>query len=130
MESGLEWPIKQSRREYSRRPCAQTRAHRYGEEKDLVVAHSLGGLVVEKALNLSRGAVEKALRQVEQEAAGVVFLGVPHCGADLAAWACMGTRMVKLIRHANKAIVEVLRPSSEVLREVEIGFRSILSRRG
>lgn len=63
----------------------------------LFVAHSLGGLVVEKALSHSRGAVEKALRQIEQHTAGVVFLGVPHCGADLAAWASMGTRMVNLI---------------------------------
>ena len=95
----------------------------------LFVAHSLGGLVVEKALNHSRAAVEPVLRQVEQYTAGVVFLGVPHCGADLAAWASLGTRMVNLVRHTNSAIVDVLRPGSEMLREVEKGFQSILSLR-
>jgi hypothetical protein len=37
--------------------------------------------------------------------------------------------MVNLIRYANEAIMEVLRPGSEILREVEKGFRSILSLR-
>ena len=95
----------------------------------LFVAHSIGGLIVKQALIHSRGGVEKALRQVEQYTAGVVFLGVPHCGADLAAWASTGTRMVYLIRHSNKAIVEVLRPGSEMLREVEKAFQNILTLR-
>lgn len=91
------------------------------------MAHSLGGLVVEKAICHSRGSVEPALRQVERDTAGVVFLGVPHCGADLAAWASMGTRMLRAIRHANQGIVDVLTPGSEMLREVERSFQSILS---
>ena len=37
--------------------------------------------------------------------------------------------MVNLIRHANNAIVEVLRTGSEMLREVEKGFRNTLSLR-
>ena len=69
----------------------------------LFVAHSLGGLVVEKALNHSRAAVVSALRQVEQYTAGVVFFGVSHYGYDLAAWAKMGTRMVNLVRRADQA---------------------------
>ncbi len=40
----------------------------------LFIAHSLGGLIVEKALNHSR--------QVERCTAGVVFLGVPHGDTD------------------------------------------------
>ena len=95
----------------------------------LFVAHSLGGLVVEQALNHSRSAAETVLRQIERYTAGVVFLGVPHCGADLAAWASIGTRMANVLRRANKDIVGVLKPGSEVLRAVEKGFSSILSLR-
>lgn len=95
----------------------------------MFVAHSLGGLVVEHALNHSRSAAETVLRQIERYTAGVVFLGVPHCGADLAAWASIGTRIANVVRRANKDIVGVLTPRSEMLREVEKGFSSILSLR-
>lgn len=95
----------------------------------LFVAHSLGGLVVEHALNHSRSAAETVLHQIERYTAGVAFLGVPHCGADLAAWASIGTRMANVLRRTNKDIVGVLEPGSEMLRTVEKGFRSILSLR-
>lgn len=97
--------------------------------KIIFVAHSLGGLIVEHAINHSRSAAERHPRQIEQYTAGIVFLGVPHCGSDLAAWASIGTRMVSILRRANKDIVDVLKPGSEILRLVEKGFRSILSLR-
>ena len=52
--------------------------------KILFVAHSLGGLVTEYALSHSRKSAEEHLRQLEHYTVGIVFLGVPHCGADLA----------------------------------------------
>lgn len=94
--------------------------------KILFVAHSLGGLVTESALSHSRHAPEKHLRQVERWTVGIAFLGVPHYGADLASWGKLGTRMVDLLNSANKDIVDVLEPGSEILREVERGFHSIL----
>ena len=94
--------------------------------KILFVAHSLGGLVTECALNYSRNAVEKFLHQIERYTAGIIFLGVPHCGADLAAWANFGTRMVSILRRANKDIVGVLKPKSEMLRVAENDFYKIL----
>lgn len=93
------------------------------------VAHSLGGLVIEHALNHSRSAAQTVLRQVEQYTAGIVFLEVPHCGSDLAAWASLGTRIANILQPANKDIVGVLEPGSEMLRVVEKGFSSILSLR-
>ena len=97
--------------------------------KIVFVAHSLGGLVVEHAVNHSRSAAEDRPRQIEQHTAGILFLGVPHCGADLAAWASFGTRMISIVRRANKDIVEVLEPGSEMLRLIEKGFHNILSLR-
>lgn len=94
--------------------------------KILFVAHSLGGLVTEKALSYSRGAADQVLCQVEHLTAGIVFLGVPHCGADLASWALFGTRMVNILRRANKEIIAVLNPGSQMLREVENGFHNLL----
>ena len=94
--------------------------------KILFVAHNLGGLVTEYALSYSRNAVENFLHQIERCTAGIVFLGVPHCGADIAAWASFGTRMVSVLRRANEEIVEILEPGSEMLRVVEKGFHNIL----
>jgi len=95
----------------------------------LFVAHSLGGLVTEHALNYSRTAIEKHLHQIERYTQGVVFLGVPHCGSDLAAWASFGTRIVNVLDRANKEIVGVLKPGSEMLCVVQQGFHNLLRRR-
>lgn len=92
----------------------------------LFVAHSLGGLVVEQALSHSRNAVERFLHQIEHCTTGIVFLGVPHCGADLASWAVFGTRMISVLKRANEDILGVLKPGSEMLRMVEKGFHNIL----
>ena len=94
--------------------------------KILFVAHSLGGLVTEYALSHSRHAAEKHLHQVERYTAGIVFLGVPHHGADVASWGKFATRMVGLLRRANKDIIGVLEPGSEMLREVQKNFHTIL----
>ena len=94
--------------------------------KILFVAHSLGGLVIEYALSHSRNTAEKFLHQVERYTAGIIFLGVPHYGADLVSWGKFGTRMVGILRRANKDIVAVLDPGSEMLREVQKGFHIIL----
>jgi pimeloyl-ACP methyl ester carboxylesterase len=98
--------------------------------KILFVAHSLGGLVVEYALYHSRNVVEEHLRQIERSTTGMIFLGVPHCGADLASsWGRLGTRMASVLKQANIDIVKVLEPGSEMLRVVQSGFHSLLRQR-
>lgn len=97
--------------------------------KILFVTHSLGGLVTQKALSYSRYAVERHLHQIERNTAGLVFLGVPNCGTDLASWASFGTQMVKILKQANSDITKVLKPGSEMLREVQKDFHSILRKR-
>lgn len=82
------------------------RDSRTESRKILFVAHSLGGLVTKCALNHSRNA-EEHLRQLERHTIGVVFLGVPHCGADLASWLSVGTQMIKLLKRSNEDIVGV-----------------------
>lgn len=94
--------------------------------KMLFVAHSLGGLVLEYALGHSRNAAEQHLRQIERYTAGIVFLGVPHCGSDLASWGKVGAQMVKLLRRSNTEIIGVLEPGSEMLRETQKSFHNIL----
>lgn len=95
----------------------------------IFVAHSLGGLVVEHALSHSKNAAETHLHQIERCTAGIVFLGVPHCGSDLSAWLGFGTRMASLLRPTNRDIETVLKPGSEMLLLVENNFYSIIRQR-
>ena len=97
--------------------------------KIIFVAHSLGGLVTERAISHSRTAVDEYHSQIERCTVGIVFLGVPLCGADLASWATFGTQMVSILRRTNKDIVKVLTPGSEMLREVQTGFHNVLEHR-
>ena len=96
------------------------------DRKILFVGHSLGGLVIEHALSHSRKSVEKFLRQIEQFTIGIVFLGVPHCGADLGAWQLLGTQMANILKRPNQDLLGVLKPGSEMLHLVEDDFHKIL----
>ena len=97
--------------------------------KIIFVAHSLGGLVTEQALTHSKNSAEKHLNQIERCTTGIVFLGVPHCGSDLEAWATVGRRMVSILTRTNKDIVNILNPDSEMLHMVENNFHTILRQR-
>lgn len=55
-----------------------------------------------------------------------MFLGTPHHGADLAAWAKFGSTIANIIKKVNTDIVSVLKPKSEVLATVQDGFHGLL----
>ncbi|KAL9064370.1 MAG: hypothetical protein Q9161_008926 [Pseudevernia consocians] len=97
--------------------------------KIIFVAHSLGGLVTQDCLWTSRNHPEKHLRQVSACAVGISFLGTPHHGADLAAWAKFGTIIARIVKHANSNIVSVLQPGSEMLARIQDGFHGLLRMR-
>lgn len=97
--------------------------------KIIFVAHSLGGLVVESALDLSRGSTEPHLRDLETCTAGICFLGTPHLGSDLAQWGKLGALFAKTFRRANTDIIKVLSPGSEMLAAIQGRFFNILSHR-
>lgn len=99
------------------------------KRKIIFVAHSLGGLIVEYALSHSRNSYEKHIHQIEHFTFGIAFLGTPHHGSDVAKWGKFGTDIASLIRPANKDIIAVLKPGSEMLDQVENGFHTILRKR-
>ncbi|SLM34305.1 P-loop containing nucleoside triphosphate hydrolase [Lasallia pustulata] len=94
--------------------------------KVIFVTHSLGGLVTQDCLCSSRSHPEKHLQQISSCTIGIVFLGTPHHGADLAAWAKFGSTIAKTIKHVNSDIVSVLKPGSEMLARVQDGFHGLL----
>ena len=78
---------------------------------------------------LSRNRPERHLRHISLCRIGIVFLGTPHFGADLAAWAKFGTTIARIIKHANTNIVSVLEPGSEMLARVQDEFHGLLRTR-
>jgi hypothetical protein len=99
------------------------------ERKILFVTHSLGGLVTETAISLSRHSAFDHIRQIETHTVGVIFMGTPHLGSDAAKWATFAARSVNAVKHTNISIVEVLKPDSEMLENIQKNFQSILRQR-
>jgi len=97
--------------------------------KIIFVMHSLGGLVVQNALALSRSSPEVHLQEMEARTVGLAFLGTPHFGADLVSWGGYGTRLLNIVKKTNKEIVQVLEPDSEMLATIQKRFHEILRSR-
>jgi hypothetical protein len=93
------------------------------------VVHSLGGLVTECALNLSKASPETDIPLIEEHTVGIAFLGTPHHGSDYAAWITFASNMTNWMKRSNKDIVAVLKPNSEVLATIQKGFQGLLSRK-
>ena len=94
--------------------------------KLLFVAHSLGGLLVQDCLCLSKNNADEHLRNLSSCTIGLAFLGTPNHGSDRAAWAHFGTNLLKAIKRPNSDIVAVLEPGSEMLARIQNGFHGFL----
>jgi hypothetical protein len=92
--------------------------------------HSLGGLVVERALAISEAHPESYLQQVRQSTKGIIFLGTPHRGSGITGFAQSVAKIVQLVRkRLNTDILDVLKRDSAVLADVEDWFYKWLRRR-
>lgn len=97
-----------------------------GQRPIIFVAHSLGGLVCEDALNLSDK--RQSLRSILSNTLGIVFMGTPHGGSYLAAWGSMVAKYVNVFRGTNREILKTLQPSSSDLQRTEEDFQQMLQR--
>jgi hypothetical protein len=95
----------------------------------IFIAHSLGGLVTQFALNLSFTSPEEDIRSIGENTTGIIFMGTPHHGSDYASWGTFATNMTKWLKESNSDIIAVLKPDSEVLAIVQKGFQGLLSNR-
>lgn len=84
--------------------------------------------MVKDMLLSSRTSPEPHLRRILDCAHAILFLGTPHCGADLAG---IGQRLVGIVGLAaaaqtNQKIMGVLQKDSEVLSRIQKGFQELL----
>ena len=84
---------------------------------------------MQDALWSSKTNAEPHLQQVNVHTFGVLFLGTPHHGADLAAWGTFGAKAAQIVKSSNSEIVAVLRPGSEVLARIQDQFHTLLRQR-
>ncbi|KAI9666477.1 MAG: hypothetical protein M1821_004413 [Bathelium mastoideum] len=94
------------------------------------VAHSLGGLVVEQALLIARGAAQDHLKALLESTFAIAFMGTPHMGSTKAEWTSILSRLSSILRQTNRNILSVLKPGSEILANVQQEFHTMLDDRG
>ncbi|KAL9026459.1 MAG: hypothetical protein Q9196_004878 [Gyalolechia fulgens] len=110
---------------------------RKATERPIVwVAHSLGGLVVKNALIYSseiRGIKTEHLRSVFVSTYGILFLGTPHHGSDIAQWGnrlewICSVMLPKKVVDTQPQLVDALKTNNETLQVIDRQFIQIMSR--
>lgn len=97
--------------------------------KIIFVAHSLGGIVVKKAL-CSSATSKTQLGEILRQTAGVCFLGTPHRGARIASWGKLALDMSKVfLRQPNTDLMHALKENSEMLQYISQEFSRLLVER-
>lgn len=103
------------------------------EHPIIFVAHSLGGILVKRALELShdlQGKSDDDLRSIYVSTFGVIFLGTPHNGADPAKWGIILQGMVdalipKKLLQSHSQLVKTLQANNETLQNINLKFLDI-----
>lgn len=106
------------------------------ERPIIFVCHSLGGLVVKRALIYSRSlSSEKTehLRSVYVSTFGILFLGTPHNGSDVAKWGLLlhnicTAVLPKKVMEGSSQLVQALRKDNETLQHINSLFADIMGR--
>lgn len=102
----------------------------------IFIAHSLGGLVVKRALIYSseiRGDYTEHLRSIFISTYGILFFGTPHKGSDTARWGSRLERICDAILPSDLVdtkpqLTDALRSNSETLQNIDRQFSQLTSR--
>lgn len=100
------------------------------------VAHSLGGILVKRALLYSsdlRAAHHDDYRSVFVSTYGIVFLGTPHAGAGAASWGCVLQAMSDAVLprkffESESVLLKTLKKDNETLANINNHFLDIYQR--
>ncbi|KAB8257786.1 lipa and NB-ARC domain protein [Aspergillus pseudonomiae] len=102
----------------------------------IFVCHSLGGLVVKRALiyckNVSDAKIQH-LRSIYVSTYGILFLGTPHNGSDIAKWGLLlqnicSAVLPKKYMETSSQLVKALRTNNETLQNINSLFADMMSR--
>ncbi|KAJ8063490.1 hypothetical protein OCU04_007366 [Sclerotinia nivalis] len=113
---------------------------RKSEEADenpiIWVAHSLGGILVKRALEISHDYQSKSndeIRSIAVSTFGIIFLGTPHTGADPAKWGLIFQGMVSALMpkkalDSESILIQTLTTNNETLANINLHFLDIYQR--
>ena len=89
----------------------------------IFVAHSLGGILVKEGLHWSKSHISPWYRQLHQRTKDVIFLGVPHCGSEMANLGKILARLANVaLRDTNKPLLSSLEVENELLDRINSEF--------
>jgi len=116
--------------------AANRRIRKATERPIIFVAQFLGGLVVKRALMYSseiRGNYTEHLRSVFVSTYGILFLGVPHRGSDVAAWGSRlewicNVMLPKKLVDSSPQLIDALKTNNETLQNIDRQFIQLSSR--
>lgn len=102
----------------------------------IFVCHSLGGLVVKRTLihcrNVTNEKIEH-LRSVFVSTYGILFLGTPHNGSDMAKWGSLlqnicSAVLPRKVMESSSQLISALQTDNETLQNINSLFAEILPR--
>lgn len=116
--------------------CANRQIRKATERPVVFVTHSLGGLVVKRALVYSseiRGRNTEHLRSIFVSTFGVLFLGTPHKGCDIAKWGSQLERICDAVLSSGSVdiqsqLIDALKTNNETLQNIDRQFMHLTSR--
>ncbi len=115
------------------RLCANRSLEDATERPIIFICHSLGGLVVKRALSYSFNVTSANLEQqrsIYVATYGIIFLGTPHDGSEIAKWGAMlhsiASIAPKRILDSSPQLVEALKSQSETLQNINRYFVQIM----
>lgn len=114
----------------------ERRSEEVSDHPIIFVAHSLGGILIKRALEMSeqyRGQSTEDLRSIFVSTYGLMFLGTPHNGADPAKWGMILQGMVnalvpKKFMDTEAPLVKTLQKNNETLQNINVAFLEIVKR--
>ena len=110
--------------------CANRRNNKALERPIIFVAHSLGGLVVKRALIYSseiRGNNTEHLRSIFVSTYGILFFGTPHKGSETAEWSSFLEAVCNVV-DSQPQLTNVLKTNNETLQNIDRQFIHLTSR--
>ncbi|KAK4207908.1 hypothetical protein QBC37DRAFT_264704, partial [Rhypophila decipiens] len=87
------------------------------------VPHSLGGLLVKRALSSMESDVDQQYHQLLARVSAIVFCGCPHRGADTASWGLLALKLASVaLVGSNPELLSALEVNSAILDLVHEDF--------
>ena len=106
------------------------RAESEQNQKPIIfVVHSLGGIIVKAALNLSKSTEGTSVKDIGPATSGICFLGTPHRGSRTASIGKIAFRITKAAgKRPNTKILQGLERNSETLDMISDDFSQTIER--